>query len=291
MLKVDSVEFILNDSTSYVIKGYQIETFPLTGGTKADLITQKVFNQHGNTFIDSFMAEDDGELTFVIPTFNKNRYEVESERKRLTAVCNPINGTLQMKVTLNSGSVYNKNVVLVAAPTFQVGAENRNPAWQKVLLQYEANNPFWYSEEEIVESFQAVTPEFIFPFTMSVTAPVVFGEIQPNSIATNIGHVEAPVLIRIFGACVNPRIDNVTTGEFLKFNNLTMVATDMLEINTAFGEKYVRLNETVNVFNKLDFTSTFFNLQVGDNEIRFSDDTGTPAANIHFYYKNMWITI
>lgn len=290
MLKVDSVEFLLGDYASYLIKGFQIQDFPLTGGTKADLITTKVFNQHGNTYIDSFMSEEDGELTFIIPTFNKNRYEVEEERKRLTAICNPLNGTLQMKVTLNSGSVYYKNVALVAAPTFLIGAENRNPNWQKVLIQYEANNPFWYSEEEIVESFQSVTPSFIFPFTISATNPIVFGEVQPNSIATNIGHVDAPVLIRIIGACTNPRIENLTTTEYMQFNNLVMLADDVLEINTAFGEKSVRQNG-VNMFYKLDFSSTFFNLKVGENVIRFSDDYGTPSATIHFYYTNMWITI
>ena len=45
-------------------------------------------------------------------------------------------------------------------------------------LQYEANNPFWDPDkEEIVESFQSVTPEFIFPFTMAAADPVYFGNI------------------------------------------------------------------------------------------------------------------
>lgn len=291
MLKVDSIEFILNDTTSYKINGYQIESFPLIGGTKANLITTKVFNQHGNTFMDAYMDAQDEELVFVIPTFNKTRYEVEDERKMLAAICNPINGTLLMKVTLNTGSVYYRSMVFIYAPSFLVGAENRNPKWQKVQLQYEANNPFWYSEEEIVESFQSVTPEFIFPFTMAAVDPVYFGDIQPNNIAINTGHVEAPVTIRILGTCTNPRIDNLTTGEYLKFNNLTMGANDVLEINTAFGEKSVKLNGGTNVFNLLDYTSTFFNLRVGENEIKFSDNTESPTASIYFYYKNLFITI
>ena len=84
MLKVDSIEFILNDATSYKINGYQIESFPLIGGTKANLITTQVFNQHGNTFMDAYMEAQDEELVFVIPTFNKTRYEVEDAKKKVS---------------------------------------------------------------------------------------------------------------------------------------------------------------------------------------------------------------
>jgi hypothetical protein len=46
-----------------------------------------------------------------------------------------------------------------------------------------------------------------------------------------------------------------------------------------------------NVFNKLDFESTFFNLQIGENSIDFSDETGSTETTIHFIYKNLYITI
>lgn len=289
MLKIDKIEFWLG-SDSYTIKGSQIQDFPLIGGTKANIITTQVWNQNGNTYVDSFMDADDGEIIFAIYTRFKDRYDVEVERKAITDILNPLNGRLQMKVFLNSGSIYNRDVVMTAAPSFPVGAANRNPMWQLVQLQFTANNPFWYAEDEIVESFQAVTPEFIFPFTMAPAAPVFFGNILPNNVATNEGQVPAPVSITILGACTNPRIDNITTGEFIKLNNLTMTATDELEINTGFGEKSVKLNGS-NIFNKLDFSSTFFNLIKGDNEIQFTDDTGNNSATIHFVYKNLYITI
>lgn len=290
MLKVDQIEFIDSQERNYKIFGYQIESFPLIGGTKANVITTHVWNQHGNTFIDSYMEAQDEELIFVLPLINKNRYDTLDLRREVTNICNPLNGSLTMKVTLNSGDIYNRDITFTTAPMFPTGRENRNSAWQKVQLQYTANNPFWYAENEITESFQAVEPRFFFPFTMSTTSPVIFGNILPNNIATNIGQVEAPVTIQIIGACTNPRIENVTTGEFLQFNNLTMGTNDVLEINTAFGQKKVLLNGA-NVFNKLDFDSTFFNLRIGDNEIAFSDDTGSNTAAIHFIYKNLYITI
>ena len=87
IVKVDSIEFILNDIIQMdKLMSHQIESFPLIGGTKANLITTQVFNQHGNTFMDAYMEAQDEELVFVIPTFNKTRYEVEDGQiKRLAS--------------------------------------------------------------------------------------------------------------------------------------------------------------------------------------------------------------
>jgi hypothetical protein len=135
-----------------------------------------------------------------------------------------------------------------------------------------------------------VEPLFTFPFDMSPTDPVNFGTVIPSNIAINEGQVEAPVIIQIQGACINPVITNETTGEFIAFKDLTMIETDTLIIDTTFGQKRVELNEQ-NVFYKLDFDSTFFNLSIGENSIDFSDDTGSTSATIHFIYRNLFITL
>jgi hypothetical protein len=290
MLKVEKIEFIDSKNNTYIIKKHQIENFPLIGGEDANIITSKVWNQHGNTPINALMESTQAELLFALYTGDLAAPQIQEQRRQLVNICNPLNGTLTMKVTLNSGDIYSKDITFVSAPSFPVGRDNRNEIWQKVLLEYESNNPFWYAEQELVETFQAVQPLFIFPFTMSTTDPMYFGNILPSNIAENNGQVAAPITIRIEGACVNPRIDNKTTGEFIKFNNLTMTADQVLDIDTTFGEKKVTL-DGVNIFNKLDYASTFFNLVIGANEIEFTDDTGSTTAAIHFIYKELFITI
>jgi hypothetical protein len=293
MLKVDKIEIWLSDYAVYTIDKSQLQDFPLIGGTQANAVTTKVWNQHGQTFVENFMESDDGELIFALRTLYKNRYEQLQMRKEVTDICNPLNGTMQMKVFLNTGDVFYRDITFRALPSFPIGAENRNMGWQKVQLSYTAHNPFWYSENEIIESFQNVEPLMNFPFTMTGTAPVYFGNVLPNKIAVNNGQVPAPVTIRIIGACVNPKITKIVNGiesAYLKFKNLTMVQNDMLEIETAFGEKGAWLNGT-SIFSKLDFTSDFFSLDVGENEIDFSDDTGNSAATIHFIYRNLYLTI
>lgn len=493
MLKISSISFIDKKGKSLFINGRDLESFPLVGGEEANMVNTKVYNQHGNTFVQSFMESYQGEIIFVIPYFSKTDQEMLEKRKSITSICNPLNGIVTMKIVLNTGEIYNRDITFTTAPIFPTGFENRNEKWQKVQLLYEANDPFWYDEETIVETFYNVSPLFNFPFTMSsdsnfmmlnfqnkiynstlenpnlfrfrtgntilfpqdydyeasqslidmiktkddlytqininteghtpqalfsfdiisslekkygtdiwngatelddkisraklliteityrVTAlgktptgnkmimsrwnheteswngayaytdaifipkyitstsissnidslgfahmliytdpsdgtigncyiridtasadvvisnsankePVYFGNVLPSKTAINEGQVDSPVIIKIVGSCSNPLIENKTTGEFIKFKNLTMSATDELLIDTTFGQKKVELNGQ-NIFNKLDYSSTFFNLINGDNEIDFSDETGSNAATIHFIYKNLYITI
>ena len=291
MLKVEKIDFIDSKDRVYTITKYQIESFPLVGGEEAKRVTTQAWNQHGTTFIDAYMESFEGEIVFALNVANKSEMEIESARKAIIDILNPLNGIIQMKVTLNSGSVFNRDITFVSVPLFPTGFENRNTIFQKVQIAYEANNPFWYSDNEIVESFINEIPLFEFPFSRAITPSIEFGSIIPNKIAVNNGQVEAPVIIQILNACVNPSILNKATGEYITFTNLTMYANDELLIDTRFGQKKVTLNN-VNVFNKLDPASTFFNLVVGENEIEFTQNGGLPAnATINFIYRNLYITI
>lgn len=256
MLKIQSISFYDQNDRFLFINGDHVQNFPVIGGEQGNMINTKVWNQHGNTHIESYMESYQGELTFIIPTFEMTDIDIAERRIDITNVCNPLNGTVTMQILLNTGKAYNRDITFLTAPVFPIGFENRNKNWQIVQLVYEANNPFWYEEETIIETFQTIEPNFFFNFTFSPTTPVYFGTVIPSNFATNFGQVDAPVLIRITGSCVNPLIENKTTGEFIKFKNLTMGASDVLIIETTFGQKKVVLNGQ-NVFNRLDFASTF----------------------------------
>ena len=290
MLKIKSIKFTDAYEKTLVIDKMQVESFPLIGGESANMIVTESWNQHGNTPMNATMEAFEGELIFIIKTGYLKPFEIAQERRKIINICNPLNGTVKMTVELNDDSIYHRDVTFTSAPLFPTGLENRNRDWQKVQLLFTANNPFWYSEFEIMESFQGVEALFKFPFTMSPSNPVYFGNLVPSKIATNDGQVEAPIVIEIKGACVNPSIKNETTGEFIAFKNLTMTANDVLVIDTTFGKKKVELNG-VSVFYKLDFESTFFNLQIGDNSIEFKTETGSTETTINFKYRNLYITI
>jgi phage-related protein len=290
ILKIRSINMTDSKGNEYFINQNQVEFFPLIGGESANMIVTESWNQHGDTPTNALMEPFEGELIFIIKTRNMRPEQIAQERRKITNICNPLNGTVKMTVTLNDDSIFHRDITFSSAPVFPIGLENRNQDWQKVQLLYTANNPFWYAETEILETFQGVEPLFYFPFTMSPLSPIIFGNVIPSNVAINEGQVDAPVVIEIKGACINPRIDNETTGEFIGFTDLTMNAGDVLVIDTTFGQKKVELNKQ-NVFNKLDFASTFFNLQIGENSIDFTDETGSTETTIHFLYKNLYITI
>ena len=202
LLKLDSIQFTDSNDNIYFINGNRVESFPLVGGEEANIITTQVWNQHGNTYINALMEAFDGELIFSLYTRNMRPAEIEAARRKLINICNPLNGTIRMTATLNNGSVYHRDISFTSAPFFPIGIDNRNYDWQKIQLMFTANNPFWYSETTIVESFQGSEPLFNFPFTMSTADPVIFGNIIPSNVAINSGQAEAPIIIEIKGACV-----------------------------------------------------------------------------------------
>jgi hypothetical protein len=154
LLRVEKIEFIDSAENVYTIEKHQIESFPLVGGNDANWITSQVWNQHGNTPINALMQSNPEQLIFVLYTADLAPSQIEDKRRQLVNICNPLNGVLRMKVTLNSGNTYSRDITFSAAPSFPTGRENRNAIWQKVLLEFESNNPFWYSEQELVETFQ-----------------------------------------------------------------------------------------------------------------------------------------
>lgn len=292
MLKVTSIALKDQQERIYTIKGYQLESFPLAGGSEIKTIKTKAWNQHGDTFIHNYMEANDGEIIFALYTAFKSPEEISAMRKDLASICNPLNGVIEMTITLNNGEVYKRDIIFTSTPIFPIGFENRNSTWQKVQLQYEANNPFWYSDKTITETFKQSIPSFEFPFEMSEEVPIEFGTLLPTKTVINEGQVEAPVTIKIVGACINPIIENITTGEMIRFKNLTMTSEDELLIDTTFGQKKVIKNGVENVFYTLDFSSVFFSLEIGENEIDFRDDTLiTPEATIYFIYRNLYHTI
>jgi hypothetical protein len=290
MLAIDSIKITDDIGNSYTINKRQLEFFPLVGGQDSNLISTKVFNQHGESYVNSYMNSDDGELNFVIHTEFMNEIEIEKARKDIVDIFNPLNGILRMTLFLNSGNSYYRDIVITNAPHFPIGFENRNNTWQRVQLFYRALNPFYYTLPEIAEDFNDASNRFEFPFSMSESDPVEFGVQMKKNIAVNYGQIEAPVRIIIKGSCVNPVITNVSTGEFIKFRDLQMGENDELYINTNFGEKKVTLNN-FNVFHKLDFSSTFFSLKLGENEISFTDEGLGSTAQIYFYYRNLYVQI
>ena len=89
-----------------------------------------------------------------------------------------------------------------------------------------------------------------------------------TNLITNYGWTTTYPVITIIGPCIDPRIDDVTTGEFLQFDT-TMVANDTLVINTDL--RTVTLNG-VSRRAILNNSSTWFAAPPGTSYYTFTAD-------------------
>lgn len=109
----------------------------------------------------------------------------------------------------------------------------------------------------------------------------------------NEGHVETPVEIIFRGPALNPKITNLTTGEFIKVDR-ELKSDDILYITTAFGNKKVEIERDgvrQNAFHYIDLDSTFFQLQVGDNLVEYSTENELEPQSVEIRYRNRYLGV
>ena len=117
------------------------------------------------------------------------------------------------------------------------------------------------------------------------------GEPQKNVI--NSGDMETPVEIYFHGPAANPKITNLSTGEFIRIKQ-ELTSDDTLYINTAFGQKKVEIirdGVREDAFDYIDLDSQFFMLQPGDNVIEYASDNGIDPQSVELYYYNRYFGV
>lgn len=116
---------------------------------------------------------------------------------------------------------------------------------------------------------------------------------EPKKNVFNSGHTEAPVEIYFHGPAVNPKIMNLSTGEFIRIKR-ELTSDDILYINTAFGQKKVEIirgGVSTDAFDYIDLQSVFFSLQVGDNMLEYTSENGLDPQSVEVRYKNRYIGV
>lgn len=116
-----------------------------------------------------------------------------------------------------------------------------------------------------------------------------------NHVVRNDGDVSTPLTIEFIGACLNPKIINVDTGEYIQVN-AEIQPNEKLVITTHFGNKTVRLknivtNEDANAFHLLDLASTFFELKPGDSQLSYDADEGRGTTKVRVKWRNRYVGV
>lgn len=222
--------------------------------------------------------------------------EIAAARRLMVQVLNPKDGAGTLDYTNELGT-WRITAKPVSSPTFS-SKESTDP-YQRFQIVFHASDPCWTDVSDTVRTLTEAGAGLAIPgpglgIPVDGIAVEFVATINGKSIViNNIGDVPCPVLIRFYGEAVNPKVLNGTTGEYIRINK-TIKLGDYVEVNTAFGAKTVVISESGVISNGsayLDLQSTFFQLVVGNNQLKFSDDGVAAGSSATITYRNRYIGV
>lgn len=251
--------------------------FSLSGTSAAVNYSESTVD--GSNYQNTVLENKEFEVPFLIYKTMSEPWWIEEKRNQAYKVFNPKANPFRIDIKTNSGEEYYINANLEGAPSFPTGFENNNQNWQRGLLQFSANDPYFYTKNQEKVDIALWVGAFEFPLEIPIEG-VEMGYRQQSLIVNvlNEGQESTGMLIRFkaLGTLVNPSLINVNTYDELKLN-LTMQAGDVIEVSTYKRRKSVTLirnGARSNIFNSLDINSKFLQLEIGDNLFRYNAEEG-----------------
>lgn len=127
---------------------------------------------------------------------------------------------------------------------------------------------------------------------------IIMGLRSPSAIATitNTGTLPCGFIItfQASGTVENPKITDINTQEYIRLSH-TMQAGEVIRISTLDNNKTVRQiigEDSINAFNFLDFAnSTFLQLAVGINYLRYDADSGLDNLSVEFKFDPRYLEV
>lgn len=251
----------------------------------------------GASYQNTTLETRDFEIPFFIHRVINDKSWYEEKRRDVFRVCNPKKNPMRVDFTTKSGAEYYLNAELTSSPTMPTGFDNSNNVWQKVLLQFDATDPYIYARSKNNVELATWIPLFEFALEIPEGEGIEMGQRSPSLIANvvNDGQDDTGMLIKFkaTAALKNPSLINVNTYEEFKLN-ITMSPGDVIEVSTYRGDKYARLtrnNVTTSVFGKIDYLSTFLQLRTGDNLFRYDAEEGLDNLEISMQFNQKYLGV
>lgn len=233
------------------------------------------YNQDGATITNSKLDVRylviEGEFQY------KNNQE---GRNKLIRTFNPkLTGTLHY---INRGTAR----MIKCEPEMSPIISSTNLSTIPYMINLVAENPYW--QDVNITSKEIVT--WIGGLKFPVQLPSEFATEGESVINLyNAGDWSTPFTIEIEGPSTKPKIINRTTGEFMKINT-KIEEGETLVITTAVGNKRAELNGEF-ASNLIDYKSSYFSLQKGDNVIEVESEDIADDSKIKISYYNRYLGV
>lgn len=264
---------LTHDTQNYAIIGVQGLTPPATA------VNTSTGGTIDGTFYNSSRVEQRNIVIDIVL-----RGDIEANRQRLYKIFN-----IKRQFTIYFANE-NRNVQIVGYVETLEG--NLFELGETMQISIICPRPFFEDLETIYTELSKITRMFEFPFAIS--DPIPFSEIVDYPLCTinNSGDVECGCVmtISIAAAVTGFTIYNVTNQTFMGFN-YSFAENDEITINTISGQMgatLIREGQAINLLNYITKNSTWFRLDVGDNDFTFTTTTGSESILIVFATANLY---
>lgn len=253
-----------------------------TGGVNVDVQTEKSPYLDGASYLDSIM--DMRPIVLRIKIVGNSQQELFEHRRLISKIFNP-----KLKVGVIEYETPLGTKIIEAAselpPTFSEYQGSTTTALINLLCPI----PFWFDKDDNSSLMKTPFPKlFSFPLRLSTE----MGEEGNNGTLINAGDVPTPPIFEIKGKVTNPKIMNLTTGEYLRIKK-TLEEDETIYINTSPHNREITLIKSdgskANAFGLFDFDSELFMLATGENKIRYISDNHSDTATLTIKYHNRYV--
>lgn len=244
--------------------------------------------QHGDTYISQRYEARDITIVGNINTTDKDRVlELRRKAERI------LNAELDAKLIYT----YKDFVRVIDCKVDGKPVFKSNKVFTQFTIPITCCNPFWREEAEAKKDIAAWVSSWEFDFEIPEEG-IELGYREPSIIVNvyNEGDVRSGMRVefRAIGTVVNPVLLNVNTQKYIKLIDTTMVAGDVITINTEYGSKSVTLTrdgEVIDYFRHIDVDSTFMQLETDDNVFRYDAESGVTALEATIYHSNKYLGV
>lgn len=262
---------------------YVLTSIEGTGGVETSIQTTKAPFQDGSTLHDVLL--ENRAIAIEGYVIGASREDMYSRRQTLASVLNPKLGAGTLTYQ-NDHTIKVIKAVPEQSPVFKERMGNN----QQFNIDLLCTLPFWMDP-----GYESVTLRYMMGgLTFPLILPTAFSERSYKRVMTNSGDVETPVEIEFYGPAINPTVKNNTTGEVIIVKR-TLVEGETLLISTEFGNKRVEVlradGSRENVFNWIDLSSSFFQLQTGDNELEYTSNNDSYVSSVLIKYRNRYVGV
>ena len=197
--------------------------------------------------------------------------------------------------TLIFNNILELGVEPIMTPYVENYAEN-----SKFQFTLRASYPYWRSIKQIITDVAGLEPKFKFPIDYGNTGNEghprehIFGQRISNFFVNveNKGNVPAPFKVMFIAKTQlsNPSITKVSTLEFIKIQK-AMISGERIEVDM-MGDlpklTSYKIGSEEDVFRYFDIDSTLFELDVGDNLIRYDADSNRNGLDVKITRADTW---